>query len=159
MDQVETASHTPEWAASHPAWQRLTDQLAWYSGKSAHCQRRDRALRLAQVCLAVAIPLLALITREEARWASAICGALIAVLEAVQQINQYAALRISYRGIAEQLKREKFLFLSAAGPYRSQPQGEALILLAERVEALLADEPASWIVEIRKQAGAARKTA
>jgi hypothetical protein len=159
MDGSEKAAKAPDWAASHPAWQRLNDQLAWYSGKSAHCLRRDRALRLTQVCLAVAIPLLALVPGDPARWASAVCGALIAVLEAIQQINQYGPLRISYRGVAEQLKREKFLFLSAAGPYRGQPQAEALILLAERVEALLADEQASWIVEIRKQADATRKSA
>jgi hypothetical protein len=42
-------------------------------------------------------------------------------------MNQYSTLWVTYRATAERLKHEKFLFLSAAGPYKGQPEPERLI--------------------------------
>ena len=62
-------------------------------------------------------------------------GAAIAVLEGVQQINQYHANWISYRSTCEALKHEKYLYLGKAGPYAAVVAPSAL--LAERVELLV----------------------
>lgn len=147
----------PEWAVSHPSWIRLEDQIGWYDGKSVRCQHWYKWLKFVQVSLAVLIPLLSQLDPEYAKWATSIAGALIAVLEAVQHMNQYSTLWVTYRATAERLKHEKFLFLSAAGPYKGQVEAERLIALAERVEEHVSTEHANWFNETRRVATAHKK--
>jgi hypothetical protein len=140
----------PEWAATHPAWIRLADQLGWYDCTSTHCQKRYKGLKFVQITLAVSIPLLSHLDPMYAKWATSLAGALIAVLEGVQHMNQYSTLWVVYRSTAEHLKHEKFLFLSAAGPYKGQEQTERLITLSERVEEHVSTEHANWFNETRR---------
>lgn len=140
----------PDWAVSHPAWARLEDQLGWYDRKSTHCQNWYKGLKFVQISLAVLIPLLSHLDPACAKWATSIAGALIAVLEGVQHMNQYSTLWVTYRATAERLKHEKFLFLSGAGPYKGQPEAERLIALAERVEEHVSTEHANWFNETRR---------
>lgn len=142
----------PEWAALHPAWLRLEDQLSWYDGKSMHCQRWYKWLKFVQISLAVLIPVLSHLDPAIAKWATSIAGALIAVLEGVQHMNQYSTLWVTYRATAERLRHEKFLFLSAAGPYKGEAEPERLIALAERVEEHVSAEHANWFNETKRTA-------
>lgn len=134
-------------AALHerPEWQRLEDQLDWYGQRSRHCRRWHKRLRLLQVVFAATIPVLSMADSSLFRWLTAVLGASIAVLEAIEQINQFGPLWIQYRGTAEQLKHEKFLLLAGAGPYRDLERAEALCLLAERVEERVSSEHARWV--------------
>lgn len=147
----------PEPVGSHPAWFRLIDQLNWYDSKSRHCQRLFKGLKFAQLALAVLIPVTSLLPADCAKWAASIAGALIAVLEAVQQMNQYTTLWVMYRSTAERLKHEKFLFLSAAGPYKGLAEPERLVSLAERVEEHVSTEHANWFNETRRAATAQKR--
>jgi Protein of unknown function (DUF4231) len=70
-------------------------------------------------------------------------GALIVVLEGLQQLQQYQQNWTTYRPTCERLKHEKFLFLGRAGPYAAVSNPESL--LAERVEGLVSQEHASWV--------------
>lgn len=126
-------------------WRRLEDQLAWYGRRSRACRRWHKGLRLVQVVFAAAIPVISLAELPWARWLTASLGALIAVLEAVEQINQFGPLWIQYRATAESLKHEKYLLLAGAGPYRELARAEALRLLAERVEERVSGEHARWV--------------
>jgi hypothetical protein len=69
-------------------------------------------------------------------------GVLIAVLEGLQQLNQYHANWITYRTTSELLKHEKYLFLAKAGPYAAA--ADPRVLLAERIESLVSQEHAKW---------------
>ena len=142
----------PQSVESHPAWFRLIDQLNWYDNKSRYCQRRFKGLEFIQVALAVWIPVTSLLPADYAKWTASIAGALIAVLEAVQQMNQYSTLWVMYRATAERLKHEKYLFLSAAGPYKGLAEPERLVALAERVEEHVSTEHANWFNETRRVA-------
>ena len=82
----------------------------------------------------------------------AIFGALIAILEGVQQLYQFHTLWTEYRSTTEHLKHEKYLFLSLSGPYRELNQDEALLLLAERIEEHISKEHAKWIDTSKKAA-------
>ncbi|QTF90891.1 DUF4231 domain-containing protein [Halomonas sp. BM-2019] len=155
MDATEPAAHRVSSAQygplpeddlpQRPEWRRLEAQLAWYEQRSRHCQRWHKSLRLVQVIAAASIPVLSLLEAPFARWLIALLGAAIAVLEAVEQINQFGPLWIQYRGTAEQLKHEKHLFLAAAGPYRGLDCEEVLRQLAERVEEQVSREHARWV--------------
>lgn len=144
----------PESVAAHPAWFRLIDQLNWYDRKSQHAQVWYKRLKVTQFASAALIPATSLLPTEYAKWAASAFGVLIAVLEAVQQMNQYSTLWFSYRATAERLKHEKYLFLSAAGPYKGLAEPERLVALAERVEEHVSTEHANWFNETRRAATA-----
>lgn len=152
----ELAVAVPDFAANHPAWLRLENQLKWYDGKSLHSQQWYKRMKLAQVVLAMLIPVMSLLPADFAKWATAVSGIVIALLEAVQQMNQYSTLWVTYRATAERLKHEKFLFLSSAGPYRGLTEPERLIQLAERVEEHVSTEHANWFNETRRVLAAAK---
>ena len=84
------------------------------------------------------------------RWLVGGGGALIVVLEGIQQLQQYQQNWTTYRSTCERLKHEKFLFLGRAGPYAEVPNPESL--LAERVESLVSQEHAAWVSH-RDEAG------
>jgi len=140
----------PESVKSHAAWFRLINQLNWYDNKSQRCQCWYKVLKFVQVALAILIPFISLLSTEHTKWVASISGAIIALLEAVQQMNQYSILWFSYRATAERLKHEKYLFLSSAGPYKGLTESERLIVLAERVEEHVSTEHANWISESRR---------
>lgn len=153
--QCTTTSHeptVPDAVKEHPAWYRLIDQRNWYDQKSQHCQCWYKRLKIAQVSLAVLVPATSLLPSECAKVVSSLCGILIAVLEAIQQMNQYSTLWVTYRATAERLKHEQYLFLSAAGPYKGMTNGDRFVALAERVEEHVSTEHANWFNETKRYA-------
>lgn len=138
----------PDWAENHSAWLRLEDQLDFYDSKSVRCQRWYKWLKTFQVLLAVSIPIFSHLDPLVAKWTTSIAGALIAVLEGVQHMNQYSTLWVTYRSTAEHLKHEKYLFLSGAAAYSGLTSEDRLVLLAERVEERVSTEHANWFNEM-----------
>ena len=135
----------PDEVKNHPAWHRLENQRKWYAKKSALYQKWYKGLKLAQLILAASIPIIALLPMSYTKYYVAIIGALIAILEGIQQLYQFHTLWTEYRSTTEHLKHEKYLFLSLSGPYRGLNQYEALLLLAERTEEQISKEHAKWI--------------
>ena len=123
-----------------PAWARLQDQIGWYDAKSQLNQRWFKVLKVCQIVVAAAIPVGA--AASAPLWLIGGGGALIVVLEGLQQLQQYQQNWTTYRATCERLKHEEFLFLARAGPYVTAPKPEAL--LAERVEGLVSQEHAAW---------------
>jgi uncharacterized protein DUF4231 len=125
---------------SNISFERLEEQLNWYDTRSAYNQRMFKWLRTATIGLSVSIPLAAGFLKQT--WVAGGLGALIALCEGVQQLNQYHHNWITYRSTAEALKHEKYLFLATAGHYASVENPNRL--LAERVESLVSQEHAKW---------------
>jgi hypothetical protein len=150
---VETTPDGTGAYADSPAWGRLEDQIAWYSRKSAHNQRWFKLLKICQIVAAAVIPVAA--AESSPAWLISGIGALILVLEGVQQLQQYQQNWTTYRSTSERLKHEKFLFLARAGPYAAAEQPEAL--LAERVEGLVSQEHAAWASHQEKPAAKAEE--
>jgi uncharacterized protein DUF4231 len=121
---------------------RLDDQIGWYDTRSLYCQRMYKSLKLTGLIAAALVPLLA---GRSAPWITALVGALVVVLEGVQQLGQYHENWMAYRSTAEALKHEKYLHAAAAGPYAASEAPDAL--LAERVESLVSQEHAKWVTQ------------
>jgi hypothetical protein len=134
-----------------PAWRRLEDQLDWYERRSQHNKRWFQWLKVGQIVVAAAIPVTAAAGASAA--VAGALGAVVVVLEGMQQLFQFQQNWIAYRGTAEALKHEKFLYLAAAGPYALNGRRDAV--LAERVEGLVSQEHAAW-AEVQRQVGARR---
>lgn len=135
-----------------PAWARVQDQIAWYDRKSQLNQHWFKGLKICQIVTAAAIPVAAGISAPI--WLVGGGGALIVVLEGLQQLQQYQQNWTAYRATCEQLKHEQFLFMARAGPYANATNPETL--LAERVESLVSQEHAAWVSqrqETSKQVG------
>jgi hypothetical protein len=119
---------------------RLDDQLRWYERRSAAAKRLYQVLKLAQIVIAAAIPIVVAAGGDEV--IAAILGGAVVVLEGAQQLFQFQQNWIRYRGTAEALRHEKFLYQAQAGAYAG---AEAPVRrLAEAVEALVSTETASW---------------
>jgi hypothetical protein len=135
-------------AEGAPAEARVREQIAWYDQKSQHNQRWFKGLKICQIVTAAAIPVAAGVSAPI--WLVGGGGALIVVLEGLQQLQQYQQNWTTFRATCERLKHEQFLYLAHAGPYGVAPNPEAL--LAERVESLVSQEHAAWVSQ-REEAG------
>lgn len=137
VDAEATTSSPPP----SPTWARLEEQIEWYDRKSGNAQHWFKRLKIGQIVTAAAIPVMA--GNSAPAWLVGGAGALIVVLEGLQQLQQYQQNWASYRATCERLKHERFLFMAKAGPYAASPNPEAL--LAERVEGLVSQEHAAWV--------------
>ena len=122
-----------------PTMERLEDQIGWYDRKSNSNQYTFKRMKIVEILAAALIPLFAGFNLP---WIAGGSGALIAVLEGLQQLNQYHFNWITYRSTCELLKHEKYLYLGNAGPYG--PAADPHALLAERIESLVSQEHAKW---------------
>jgi Protein of unknown function (DUF4231) len=145
MESLTSEASTPQ-SADRPsghsaALQRVQDQIAWYDRKSQVNQAWFKRLKVGQIVTAAAIPVAAGASVSVSVIGAA--GALIVVLEGLQQLQQYQQNWTTYRSTCERLKHEQHLFLAEAGPYALAPNPEAM--LAERVEGLVSQEHAAWV--------------
>lgn len=137
---AEAASGNGRMHGEAAAWARLEEQIAWYDRRSGHAQRWFKRLKVSQIVIAAAIPVAA--GASAPAWLVGSAGALIVVLEGLQQLFQYQQNWTAYRATCERLKHEKWLYAAAAGPYAGA--GRPGALLSERVEGLVSQEHAAW---------------
>ena len=97
-------------------------------------------MKVTQLVAAALVPVVASV--HATVWITGGLGALIVVLQGVQQLFQFEANWIGYRSTAEALNHERYLFLALAAHYAgdSDPQR----LLAEQTEALISVENTTW---------------
>jgi hypothetical protein len=128
-------------ATAHgPTWDRLEDQVGWYDRKSASNQRAFKRLKVLQLVAAAMVPVVASVHAPV--WITGGLGALVVVIEGIQQLGQFQQNWMNYRSTCEALKHEKYLYLANAGPYRGSEDPERV--LAERIEGLVSQEHAKW---------------
>jgi hypothetical protein len=104
-------------------------------------------IKLVQIVAAAVIPVIA--AADLAVWVAGALGALVVVLESVQQLFQFHSNWNRYRSTAESLKHEKYLYVARAGAYATAKDPAAL--LAERVESRVSREHAAWASEQQHQ--------
>ena len=122
--------------------QYLDGQLDWYDARGSANRRMYQRLKIAVVFAAALIPFVSAISAIPVQVAGAL-GVLIVVLEQIQQMNQNSANWISYRAIAEKLRRERLLYSARAGVYAAASDPAAL--LAERMDEATSREQAQWL--------------
>lgn len=130
-------------------YQRLEDQILWYDTKSSKAQQTFKLLRFSQLLVAAAIPVASVYEPNDAL-IPGILGALILVLEGLQELGSYQRNWRSYRKTCEALRHEKYLFEGGAGAYRGKEPEERQIALIERVESLISKEHTNWAEHLEK---------
>jgi Protein of unknown function (DUF4231) len=139
LDAVRPVEVVPPPAAEDPTWARLEDQIGWYDRRSGADQRRYKWLKLLELAVAAALPVVAGL--HSPVWVTGGLAAVIVVLEGAQHLYQFQEHWITYRSTAEALKHERFLYVARAGPYVGEDRHRQL---AERVEGLVSQEHAKW---------------
>ncbi|NKC16680.1 MAG: DUF4231 domain-containing protein [Gammaproteobacteria bacterium] len=136
--------------------ERLDDQLTWYSKKSQHNRKWFKRLRLMEIVSAALIPFLSGMGDKVAysQWIIGGLGVGIAIAAAITALFKYQENWIEYRTTAEQLKHEKYVYLTNAKPYDTE---EKFHLLVERVESLISKENSAWASMARKQSNVEKK--
>ena len=127
----------------------LESSLAWYDRHARQSHRLFKGFKIVSLLAAAAIPFLSgfagqlLGGSENAAFVVGFLGALIVVVESFQQLFQWEQHWLNYRRTWQALNREKYLYLSLAGPYADAEVPHRL--LAERVELLIDQEAAKWV--------------
>ncbi|WP_327096569.1 DUF4231 domain-containing protein [Nocardia vinacea] len=120
-------------------WQRLTDQIAWYSTRSRSAQRAYKLVKLAQVVIGATVPVIAALQAPAAVTASV--AAVVVAAEGVQQLFQWHENWLNYRSTAEALKHERLMYLAESGPYTRPNRRKILV---QRIESIAAQENTEW---------------
>lgn len=124
---------------------RLDEQLAWYDHKSSWNQKWFRRTQLVQIVVSALIPFISgLGTIIPNTWGLTLVGALgivIAVATATSTLYKFQENWVQYRATAEQLRHERFMFLTGVEPYNGSGSFNFLV---QRVEGLISKENAAW---------------
>jgi len=132
--------------------QRLDDQLAWYDGKSAWNQKCYKGLRMVEVVLAAGIPFVSSLIGRFPDSPNAfpiivsVIAFLIAAISALLALYRFQDNWMQYRNVAEQLKREKLLFLTKSQPYAGE---DPFHVLVENIEKILGEENNTWREQVK----------
>lgn len=138
--------------------QRLDDQQAWYEAKSAWNQSWYKRLRVVEVVLAAAIPFVSSLMDKfpPAPIIVSLMAFLIAGASALLAVYRFHDNWLQYRGAAEQLKREKYLFLTNTPPYDGDDAFHGLVVNVER---MLGEESGSWREQAKSAAAVSAQAA
>jgi len=141
----------------NPTINRLEDQINWYDQKSQFNQSRYKIYKVAVILVAAIIPFAAGMGASSSLipYITGGLGVVIILLEGLQSLNQYQTNWTNYRSICEGLKHEKYLWLAKAGSYSSASEPDKL--LAERIESLISQEHAKWVMSQESAAKANEK--
>ena len=122
---------------------RVDDQLQWLESKSASNKGFYQFWKLIVILTSVSIPLFVTFLEAQPMFKYVIAGAgvLIAAIEGILSLYNNQSNWINYRQTAESLKREKLMFLTQAGFYKTNPGFQTFV---ERVETILGDENKKW---------------
>jgi len=121
---------------------RIDDQIEWLSSASGKNQQWFKKLRAAEIVMGCAIAYL--VSHADLMPIQVLTGAMgvaVATIGGLLSLYRFQEKWIEYRVTAENLKREKFFFLTGTVPYDADDKFQVLVT---RVEAILAAENVQW---------------
>ena len=131
---------------------RLEDQIHWYSAKSSKNQSRFKYFTFLQLICSLSIPILAtnnffkFLPIQSPEMVNnitiSILGLFVAFCTGILSLNKYQENWINYRTTAEDLKKEKFMFVTQSPPYNYSD--DSFQVLVQRVESLISKENTGW---------------
>jgi len=128
---------------------RAESQIGYFHRKAGRERAKYYGVKIAQIVLAAAVPVAASVHAPVPLTGS--LGALIVVLEGIQQLCQWHANWIRYRSTNQSLRRELFRCRARVGDYATVP--DPVNLLAERMDAIASTEVAGWFTTFSPEPG------
>lgn len=124
---------------------RLANQIDWYDKRSADEKRYYYWTHTSQIVFATLIPVFTGFITEYSFLIFIVAGlgGLIAMLEGVSSYKNFHQKWVQYRTMAQQLKKEQYLYEFGVAPYIDS-ESQNLKRLVNRCELLLANESTTW---------------
>lgn len=129
---------------------RVDNQIEWYDKKSQSAQKRYKIFTYiilgASVLIPLSINILPVNTLTKIITSS--LGIFSTLAQGVINLNDYNTNWVEYRTICETLKKEKFMFIYAAGVYENKEN--RFTYFVERIESIVSQENVNW-ANIKKE--------
>lgn len=122
---------------------RLNWSIQWHTFANRQAMRWYGGLKAIQISAAAAIPVLVAVGGSGSvtkGWIAGL-GALIVVLEGIQQLKKYAQNGLLWAQGKEALKREYYLYQAQVNPYNQTNRQQ---VLASRIEQIVGQEVTKW---------------
>lgn len=135
--------------------ERVESQVHYYESKSALNKKYYLFFKISQLIAATLLPFFSVFLSDYLwmKYMIAFLGSMVTILEGVMATGKYHEKWVMYRGTAETLRQETYLFLMKAGTYSEK---DALQQFVTKVEFSLGKENMGWqqmIVKDNKTAG------
>lgn len=125
--------------------ERIDNQIAWYSRKSALNKKYHLWSNVLIIVFAALIPFFAGMSEENFEWTKyliALLGVLTATFTGISALYKFQEKWTTYRITGEALKREKLLFQTDTYPYTNG--ATSFNLFVSTVESIMNSENAVW---------------
>jgi Protein of unknown function (DUF4231) len=137
---------------------RWLSDLRWQDGRAKRYQRLHYVFRLVAIVGGVIVPALVGLNpadevwRERVRGLAFLLSLLVAIAVSVEGFFRFGDRWRHYRGNAELLKSEGWMFFQKSGRYRNAgSHGEAYPEFAEQVEAILRQDVDQYLADIAQE--------
>jgi Protein of unknown function (DUF4231) len=129
-----------------PTLARLHWAIEWHTIAHRQADRWYKFLKAVGLAAGAAIPVITVIGGNALGWKAAVAslGALIVVLEGIQQLKKYGQNALLWAQGKESLKHEYYRFEARIGPSKECSDEEAKRVLAERIEQIIGQEVSKW---------------
>lgn len=131
-------------------WEEFYAQFRWYDKAATRTRLTYQVLKMAALVAGAAVTLLAAISAPAAVTAG--IAAVIVIVEGAQQMFQFHANWISYRGSAELLRQQAFLYVADVKPYADQATRRER--LAAVLKTVTTKEKTHWSATMKQAPGA-----
>lgn len=123
--------------------ERVEDQINWYDKKSAVNKKGHFISKLIEVLGSSLITLIAGFSDkiDSSEWIIGIMAFSVAISSAVSSLYKFQENWIKYRSVAEQLKHEKYMYLTGSSEYSEEDKYK---LFVENIELLISKENTDW---------------
>jgi hypothetical protein len=127
---------------------RITEQETWHSRKAGWNKKCFYAVEITTLFSGALIPIVNLVDFINEPWRkliSALLATIIVIAAGLGKLYKYQENWLSYRALAEILKREKALYLNRVGEYNASDDQERHRMLVGRVEDVLASANSQFV--------------
>jgi hypothetical protein len=133
-----------------PTLYRLNWAIQWYTLAALQARRWYQGLKGVQIVASAAVPVVTVLggTSLRARASVAGLGALVVVLEGIQQLQKYGQNALLWAQAKEALKRQYFLFKAKVRPYEDTQEEDRVKVLARKIDQIIGQEVARWADEV-----------
>ena len=128
--------------------ERYKCQVKWYDKKSSRNKRYSHGFQWAAIIISALVPVLVALNPTQ-RWITITLSTVLAIATAALKTFKFEENWISYRTIAELLKKEKYHYDAEAIEYATVEDKKRLFV--ERVEALISSENTLWMAIQKKK--------
>jgi hypothetical protein len=127
---------------------RLDGQAQWHSDKATWNKRSFYAVEIITLVSGALIPVINLLGPEWQSWqrvGSTTLAIIVVISTGIGKLLKFQENWLTYRGLAEELKREKEFYLNGVGNYGNEDEPGRQKLLVQRIEDILSTTTTSFI--------------